>query len=239
MSPATYTRKTFDEMFSHDMVEDANLPGSLPSLRKQNIDFHKNDAEELPARIHRVWYINPYGQEIRPSPNPRVLESLSKARSIVYSIGSLYTSIVPCLILKGVGEKIRDPAVKTKILILNGSLDRETGPSSQPFTSEDFVCAISNACASGSGLTRVADSQLRDYVTHIIHLEGDGTPQVDREGLKANGIETVRVYGKKNPEGGMFYDGKALGQALEAVLGGGERVTPSRRNTVQHGVDLR
>ena len=74
-------------MFSHDLIEDANLPGSLPSLRKQNIGFHKNDNEELPDRIRRVWYINPYGQEIRPSPNPRVLEALGRGRAVVYSIG--------------------------------------------------------------------------------------------------------------------------------------------------------
>ena len=136
--------------------------------------------------------------------------------------------------LKGVGEKIKDVGIKTKILILNGSLDRETGPSSMPFTAEDFVCAIGNACASSSGLLRIKEEELRNYVSHIIHLEGDGTPQVNRESLKAKGIETIRVYGKKNPNGGMYYDGKALGQAMEAVLGGVERVTPSRRNTVQH-----
>ena len=236
MTPTSERRTVgmFDEMWSHDLVEDANLPGSLPSLRKQNIDFHKNDNEELPARIWRVWYINPYGQEIRPSPNPRVIDALSQARAVVYSIGSLYTSIVPCLILKGVGEKIRDPGIKTKILILNGSLDRETGPSSQPFTAEDFVCAIGNACASSSGLLRIKEEELQSYVSHIIHLEGEGTPKVDRDSLKKKGIETIRVYGKKNPKGGLYYDGKALEQALEAVLGGVERVTPSRRNTVQH-----
>lgn len=51
-----------------DSVEDANLPGSLPTLRKQYINFSKldGDDDDLPARIGRIWYINPYGQEIRP-----------------------------------------------------------------------------------------------------------------------------------------------------------------------------
>ena len=83
-------------------------------------------------------------------------------------------------------------------------------------------------------MTRVREEELKSYITHIIHLEGEGTPQVDREELKRKGIETIRVYGRKNENGGMFYDGKALGQALEAILSGVERVTPSRRNTVQH-----
>ena len=77
----------------HDLddIEDANLPGSLPSLRKGNIIFTKERETELPARIERVWYINPYGQEIRPPANPKVLGALKDAEALVYSIGSLYT----------------------------------------------------------------------------------------------------------------------------------------------------
>ncbi len=230
-----------DEMASHDLVEDANLPGSLPSLRKQNIDFVKTDTQELPSRIHRIYFINPYGQEIRPSPNPRVLTSLETAQAVIYSIGSLYTSIVPCLIPKGVGKAIADAGIRTKILILNGSLDRETGPSAQPFTASDFLCAIGNACASSSGRKKVLDGGLGQYVTHVIYLEGDGTPQVDKPDLRSKGVETVKVYGRKadgngkGGAGGMRYDPRALGQALTAILGGvTERLGVGRRNTVQH-----
>ena len=41
-----------------------------------------------------------------PSPNPRVLAELSRADAILYGMGSLYTSIAPSLVLKGVGECI-------------------------------------------------------------------------------------------------------------------------------------
>ena len=36
-------------------AEDANLPGSLPVLRTQNITFSKSDEEDLPSRIDRLW----------------------------------------------------------------------------------------------------------------------------------------------------------------------------------------
>jgi len=72
-------------------VEDANLPGSLPSLRKGNIVFTKENEADLPARIERIWYINPYGQEIRPPANTRVLGALRDSDALIYSIGSLYT----------------------------------------------------------------------------------------------------------------------------------------------------
>jgi hypothetical protein len=46
----------------------------------------------------------------------------------------------------------------------------------------------------------------------------------------------VRIYGRKREGegGGMVYDGTALGQALEAIIGGGKRgmVDRSRRNTL-------
>lgn len=259
--------------------EDDHMPGSLPTLRHKNIQFSKSENEELPARITRVWYINPYGQEIRPPANPRVLEALQDSQAIIYSIGSLYTSIIPSLVLRGVGQSIVSGPARHKILIVNGTLDRETGPSSQLLSVVDFVEAITRAGEESRGRgpqtpsstphghhgenqkTREDGRPLlpyNSYVTHILHLEGPGTPYVDRECLADMGIETLRLYGRKivvdNPssdrggdEGitiGMKYDPKALVQALEVVLGkkgdgmlrGGMDNGPTRRNTLMdHG----
>jgi hypothetical protein len=75
----------------------------------------------------------------------------------------------------------------------------------------------------------------RNYVTHVIHLEGVGTPRVEKEELKELGIEAIRIYGRRSSSGGMIYDGTALTQTLEAVLGRREpRSDPSRRNTLQN-----
>ncbi|RYC53606.1 hypothetical protein CHU98_g12603, partial [Xylaria longipes] len=62
--PQTVLRETE----AHDRIEDATLPGSLPSLRKQYITFTKSGShnDDLPSRISRIWYINPYGHEIYP-----------------------------------------------------------------------------------------------------------------------------------------------------------------------------
>ncbi|KAL1798018.1 hypothetical protein ACET3X_004624 [Alternaria dauci] len=149
-----------DETEQHDRIEDANLPGSLPTLRKQYITFSKADEEELPARIQRLWYINPYGQEIRLSANPTVLSALNDAQAVIYSIGSLYTSIIPSLVLKGIGEAIRNPAIRYKILILNSTIDRETGPSSHPYSALDFVAAIAKACEESRNVFAAPDRSL-------------------------------------------------------------------------------
>ncbi|KAL4891290.1 hypothetical protein BDV59DRAFT_72590 [Aspergillus ambiguus] len=242
--------------------EDDHPPGSLPTLRHKNIRFSKVENEDLPSRITRIWYINPYGQEIRPPANPRVLEALRDAQAVIYSIGSLYTSLVPSLILRGVGQGIVTSPARHKILILNGSLDRETGPPSEPFTAVDFVDAITRAGEESRGRLSAAPVPPRStprsalpytsYVTHILHLDGPGTPRVDRERLAEMGIETLRLYGRKivktGADGaeipvGMKYDATALVQALEVVLGkkgdamlrGGDGNGLSRRNTLDPG----
>jgi 2-phospho-L-lactate transferase/gluconeogenesis factor (CofD/UPF0052 family) len=228
-SPRTKHRRLSKELSDHDGIEDANLPGSLPTLRKPYIAFHKDVIEDLPSRIQRIWYINPYGQEIRPSPNPAALTALKESQAVIYSIGSLYTSIIPSLILKDIGQAIASPHIRHKILILNGSLDRETGPSTNPFSAEDFVSAIAHACAG----RMVQRGEFARWVSHVVYMEGDGTPMVDKVALRAVGIECVRVYGRR--EGGAIYDGRALGQVLEAIL---ERRYPrtdkGRRNTLEH-----
>lgn len=229
------TPSAHDEVEEHDRIEDANLPGSLPTLRKQYITFSKADEEDLSARIERLWYINPYGQEIRLAANPMVLNALNDAQAVIYSIGSLYTSIVPSLVLKGIGEALSNPQIRYKILILNSTLDRETGPSSAPYTALDFVAAIAKAGAnSKSVLETPPTSTYKDYVTHIIHLTGPGTPTVDKEQLRTLGIEAIRVYGRRN-EGESFvrYDERGLIQALEVTMGKRDPRVVSRRNTLE------
>lgn len=227
-----------------DPGEDAHLPGSLPHLRLPHISFSKLADEPLPARISRIWYINPYGQEMTPAPNPKVISAIHDADAIIYSIGSLYTSLAPSLVLRGIGDAIagsstsNETGPRFKILLLNGSLDRETGG----FVAQDFVAAIARACEQSRGVAGDAEPALWSrYVTHLIHLEGEGAPAVDRDELSARGVECVRLYGRKSsssdPLGqGMRYDDKALVQALGAIVGKRDRRDlRMRRNTA--GVD--
>ncbi|KAK1780828.1 hypothetical protein QBC45DRAFT_407630 [Copromyces sp. CBS 386.78] len=246
---------------SQTETEDASLPGSLPSLRKQNISFSKSDSDEadqLSARIERVWYINPYGHEIWPNANPKVIDALvARTKMVVYSIGSLWTSIVPSLVLRGVGEAIagdvegeeegggEDGKVK-KVLVLNATIDRETGPKTKPMTATDFVRAVAKAGeqsrrsdphyhhAQSEDNGSIDDEQeegrlLRKYVTHLIYLEGQelggrlartgNAPKVDVTELEGLGIKCVLVEGRVQEDGKeVRYDERGLGEALEGIL---------------------
>ena len=232
---ASPTKLLKTETEETDKVEDANLPGTLPVLRKPAIAFSKEDEEDLPTRIERLWYINPYGQEITIPANPRVTEALHNASCVIYSIGSLFTSIVPSLVLRDVGEAIASPLIRTKILILNGTTDRETGPSYHPFTAMDFVAAIANACAQSRGLPSPLDpDEYLRYVTYVVYLDGSQCPKMDKGAFSRIGIETMRLYGPKDGSGKVLrYDAKALQQALEAIIGRKDlKSDRTRRNTL-------
>ncbi|KAJ4268845.1 hypothetical protein NW762_002915 [Fusarium torreyae] len=231
-SPSVSRHEAWDH--DHHHVEDANLPGTLPALRRPAIAFSKDQEEDLPARISRLWYINPYGEEIKMPANPRVLDALRSVNSIIYSIGSLFTSLIPSLVLRGVGEAIASPQIRNKILILNGTTDRETGPSTAPFTGLDFVGAIANALAYSRGLPKPTEDEYCHYVTHVIYIEGPTSPKVDKQQFGQLGIDATRLYGPKDEKGrGGRYDAKALTQALETIIGRKDaRSDRSRRNTL-------
>ncbi|MCJ1407555.1 hypothetical protein MMC19_001626 [Ptychographa xylographoides] len=220
-------------------VEDAYLPGSLPTLRQPNIIFSKTQEEDLSTPIERIWYINPYGQEIHPSANSKAVSTIKGAEAVIYSIGSLYTSIVPVIILRGIGEALATDhrsSPKYKILILNGSLDRETGPRRQPMDASDFVAAIARAAEESRGRKGRAPRQLWcKYVSHVIYLEGEGAPLVKPDELLKEGVKCVRCWGRKAEDQGMTYDPMSLTGALEAILGRGDKEfgEKSRRNTLE------
>lgn len=223
--------QTQSETEEQDRIEDANMPGTLLNLRKPALAFSKTDEEVLPSRIERLWYINPHGQEITIPANPRVLDALRNSSVVIYSIGSLFTSIIPSLILKGVGDAVSSPFIRSKILILNGTLDRETGPSRDSFAAMDFVAAIANACCESRGLPRPQMSEYWAYVTHVIYMDGTLSPKMDRNAFAKAGIEVMRVYGQSGKVG--RYEAKALTQALEAIIGRKDpRGEKTRRNTV-------
>ena len=230
--PVSPTQLLQAETEEHDKVEDANMPGTHPELRKPAIGFSKEGEEELPARIERLFYINPYGNEMTIPANPRVLEAIKNSSCIIYSIGSLFTSLVPSLVLKGVGAAIASPLIRSKILILNGTLDRETGPPSNPFSGMDFVATIAQACSTSQGRPKPELHEYWQYVTHVIYLDAPTSPVVDKSAFSKIGIETLRVYGRPENGKGGRYDAKALTQALEAVIGRKDPRGVSRRNTV-------
>ncbi|KAF8973791.1 hypothetical protein BDZ97DRAFT_1900575 [Flammula alnicola] len=161
--------------------------------------FAKGTHEALPSPIQRLYYINGYGMEIHPSPNGDFLSSLASRDVLVYSCGSLWTSIIPCLALKGVAGKIAgSPSLRAKVLLLNTENDRET----DGYTATDYIKAIVRTLNSdysnqtyglGSANTTYPVSA---FVTDLVYLK---TTQiaVDVEHITLLGVRCREVEGTR------------------------------------------
>lgn len=139
----TPRKKRMNPIDAFSYFEDPiNITSEPKAMDNANLFFSKHIDEKLTSPIDRIYYINEYGQEIYPVPNPKVVSQLSSKKALVYSIGSLYTSLIPCLVLRGVGNAIvQSQSLRHKILLLNGTNDRETSD----YTAIDFINAIASA----------------------------------------------------------------------------------------------
>lgn len=124
---------------------------------------NKNMLIPLPSLIKKLFYIDKFNNKIDPKPHNEVLLSIKQSNGIIYGMGSLWTSIIPSLVLEGIGELIAS-LNHPKILLLNSCHDRET----LGMTAQDIIFALCNS------LNRygVLNHSPQDYITHMFVVEG-------------------------------------------------------------------
>lgn len=173
--------------------EDGNLPlYTHPELKKSQLHFSKTeDIEPLLSPIKRIFYISPYGEEICPTAQSRVISSIANANLVIYSVGSLMTSIVPIIILKGVGRAIASDLTprRTRILFLNGCADRETF-GMQAFDYVRIIVELAQYSVEKS--SQEFDGDWTKFVTHLFYME---LPNifVDIQALHRKGIKCISI----------------------------------------------
>ncbi|XP_057947939.1 uncharacterized protein YNL011C isoform X1 [Malania oleifera] len=205
------------------------LDGTI--IRGQNEISHPNsDSMEpvnkgsssiraLPSRIKRVFYMSSEGRnllhEVFPAANPAVLEQLSNVDCIVYAMGSLFTSICPSLVLLGIGEIISSRCCP-KVLLLNGSHDRETGG----FSASCFVTAITDALNRTHGERQKCLMNLPSQYINTILVPKDVQIPVDVQCLAAQGIfHVITVDSIHDPKVGIIFNPVSLIKALANLIG--------------------
>ena len=196
---------------------------SHPSAEEHVVD--KSVWDQLEHPIRRIFYLSSEGDtkehEVAPVANPRVVGELEKADAIVYGMGSLYTSICPCLILKGTGEAIAARNCP-KILVLNGVMDREMSGSLShegPMKASDVILAITDALNRRGASSKVGE--LRHvpsrYITKIIVPKG-GPIEVDVESLKELGIKFVEETDSVPVEDGVHFQPESLIASIGSLV---------------------
>ncbi|KAF7367414.1 hypothetical protein MSAN_00804000 [Mycena sanguinolenta] len=192
--------------------------GEAISQRK-NVMFEqgtKDQYQPLGARISRLFYMNAYGFEIHPSPNPEYISALAANDMLVYSCGSLWTSLIPCLALRGVAAAIaRSRSLRAKVLLLNAKNDRET----DGYTAVDYINAIVrtlnahyNTHSYGLGYGSNTTFPVSAFITNLVYLK-DTSVQVDLRQITAMGVRCTEVDGSDGA-----FDAVSVKHALDEIM---------------------
>ncbi|KAG1889201.1 UPF0052-domain-containing protein [Suillus subluteus] len=211
------------ELLSLDPLSPLDGLGEIIPQSRSNIMYSQQAKEggyePLHSRICRLYYINGYGHEVYPRPNPQFIKNLSTSEVLVYSCGSLWTSIIPCLALRGVASAIAGSRLlRVKALLLNGSNDRET----DGYTAVDYIRAITSVLNSQyppNGLGNVPLYPISAFITHLVYLEGTKVA-VDVEAITPLGIKCILVGKRSESTGIPRYDAAVVQQAIEEILSG-------------------
>ncbi|SNX82977.1 uncharacterized protein MEPE_01683 [Melanopsichium pennsylvanicum] len=212
----------------HDASSNTPSSGSNGSRIKEktrNIIFSKTEDDEasLPSPIRRVVYVNAYRNEIYPAPNPSFILSLSRSKTLIYSCGSLWTSIVPCLALRSVATTIAtSPTLHYKVLLLNSVPDRET----RGMDAVDFINAICGSLNDSDQPTAAQNEDTKSkprwrvgqLVTHLVYFE-EGEVKVDAKRLEEMGVKcVVAEINLTSKKGVPKFDEESVKQALFKII---------------------
>ncbi|CCC71251.1 hypothetical protein NCAS_0G03640 [Naumovozyma castellii] len=174
-------------------VEYANPLYILPELKHSQLHYDKvDDNEMLPSTVKKILYINPYGEEIKPNANSRAIAKVKKADMIVYSIGSLMTSLLPIIILGNLAEVIMESQETRKVLLINNKYDRETFGLDGNHYVKVIVRSMVEAArcykkSKGMMVNSMKHVSWNHFITDIVYLK-EGEIKIDEDRMLAHGI---------------------------------------------------
>jgi uncharacterized cofD-like protein len=136
------------------------------------------------GKIRELFLIPPDAE-----PLPQTLEAIARADLITIGPGSLFTSLIPNLLVRGIGEAIvTSPAVKVFVCNLMTQANESLG-----LTAADHIHAL-NAHAGGRRLFNYAlinDKEVSDEMKASYALEGASQIVVDLEAIRSLGVRPV------------------------------------------------
>ena len=169
------------------------------------IDKHGSAVVPLPSPIDQIHYVNNDWQPVEPRASAGALLALDSADHVCFALGSLYTSVIPCLNVKGVGQRIAAVPGR-RVLILNGWPDRET----HGMTAADMVDAVGRACQQ---YNPDAPDPPHSFVNTLV-VPSHGSIPVDAVQLDNQGIDVITTPSDSSGR----YDVVALKHTLERLF---------------------
>jgi len=144
---------------------------------------NKESYIPLPSPIKELFYVDKFKNVIAPQPHPEVINQIKRSEAIIYGMGSLWTSIIPSLILEGVGEAIASKNC-SKIVLLNSCHDRETSSISALEYLHHIIDSLNRY--------GVLKNPPQAYITHLFIVEGTSIP-IDELKIKRAGIKICKI----------------------------------------------
>ena len=200
-------------------------PSTLNNVRLSAMDVNgkmlvgQAAASHSDAPLRQVWLVAPEGCH----PYDKALHAIREADIIVLGPGSLFTSVIPNLLVPGLVDAIRDSQA-ARIFICNVSdLDGETsGYSAQEHVSAlldhgmqgllDYVIAHSEAEPVALSLAQERIDSLPDYAVRPVRLASEDLAWIRSQ------VPEVRMHNMSNPEKPAMHNPYALRDALEEIL---------------------
>ena len=202
-------------------VQGQILPSTLQDvtltadLRDQSTRSGESVLATGPSPIERVYLVPD-----APGANPEALEALREADVIILGPGSLYTSLMPNLLVPGIAEAIEESRASLKVFVCN--VATEPGET-DGYTACDFVHAIE----------RHVGRHLFDYVitnrNYRAEKPGVWKSEVVRPGDKESLGNRTQVieYDVVDARNALRHDPQKLAQLLLRLYDG-KRRTPDR-----------
>lgn len=153
------------------------------------------------------------------APAPEVLEAIAEAELIVLGPGSLYTSVIPNLLVRGVAGAIRANRAATRLYVCN--VMTQPGET-DGYTASDHIRALQRMIAPdivGHALINIQPPRQRALLARY-EAEGAHPVTADLDAVRSLGVTPVpeRLISEEDV---VRHDPQALARALVHVLGGG------------------
>ena len=166
-------------------------------------------------RIKRVWL-----EPERPAPSGGVLRTLSCADAIVVGPGSLYTSIIPNLLVEGVARAVRNSRA-LKIFVCN--LMTQPGES-DGFTAADHLRVVESYLGCGAIDICVLNSQEVKQTAEQTYRHSDSEPVLwDEEEINQMGITPVVADLLSEDQAKVKHSPAKLARLIHSLIRGSQR----------------
>ena len=186
-----------------DVQLEAELVNGARVVGESKIFYCKKQQQ---CRIRRVALL-----PRRPAPLPAALEAIADADMIVLGPGSLYTSIIPNLLVDGIAEAV---ATARALKIYVGNVMTQEGET-EGYTASDHIRAIFQHSRAGLfQLCLVNSAAIPEEVQERYRAEGAAPLTVDREACKALGVELVEAEVSRVDGDYVRHDPVKLAKAL-------------------------